>query len=118
MKIEDYLPFYLGCECWAFHSSFDGCRKLVTLDAVILGLVLEGSMTVKPILRKLSSMTDEEAKRFKVTKGIERNLKTLGGSIWTFDEVKELLSLHFDLFGLIDAGLALDKTTLTDATRK
>lgn len=63
---------------------------------------------VKPILRPLSDMTEEEEK---ATQAIVNEIGfgyELGASITRY-----LLSRHLDLFGWIDAGLAIDKTKTT-----
>lgn len=66
---------------------------------------------VKPILRRLEDMTEgdledmaEKERSAPVTK-----LPTIEGHA---ESVAYLLSKHFDLFGLIDAGLAIDAKTL------
>lgn len=66
-----------------------------------------GHDEAKPILRRLSSMTERECEEvLKITRSHAMPL--------TFFpvEIKTLLSLHFDLFGYIDSGKALDKATL------
>lgn len=62
---------------------------------------------VKIILRPLSDMRDEE-KFGKPGKSGEYPDK----EIFSFEHTRYLLSKHFDLFGLIEAGIAIDKTTL------
>lgn len=89
------------------------------------------SKTFKPILRPLSDMSDEEMKQCVLVKYNMRNtLKTtnlIGNKIqWTAsgfipdgeidllnassEIFRFLLSKHFDLFGLIESGLAIDAT--------
>jgi hypothetical protein len=113
MGIKDYLHLYLGCE-----MMYEG--EISTLESVSSsGLVGDENRDesgegwydvsdIKPILRPLSDMTDEEAKVMQPMfakyhkdgkQGIEFCAK-----ITTY-----ALQKHFDLFGLIDAGLAIDK---------
>jgi hypothetical protein len=74
-----------------------------------------------PILRPLSDITEDELMAIGVKPKREWHEPTLQESkkwivdnqyleIYSAKEVAYLLSKHFDLFGLIDAGLAIDKT--------
>jgi hypothetical protein len=90
---------------------------------------------VKPLLRPLSDLTKEEAKAvgsllhtvngkncraYKNEFGMWRiQYGNVHGQFWIIDntifnqrQTIYLLSKHFDLFGLIESGLAIDKTTL------
>jgi hypothetical protein len=119
--IKDYLHLYLGVYCqrmgqedvsnvykltgvsfddtqrqwWAYFENEEDCYAAIE--------------DVFPILRPLSDMTEEEL--------------LIGGPIpqtntfdvvgkWSPDQFVYLLSKGFDLFGLIEAGLAIDKTKL------
>jgi hypothetical protein len=131
-NIKDYIHLYLGRETnhgtlvgieldWATIRDNDG--------ELFYGLISD----LKPILRKLSSMTEDEVNEcWKLlgyndqitTPSIKRNfifedfsdkdnVESVTG--WTSFCVKllpYLLSKGFDLFGLIDANLAIDKDTL------
>ncbi len=76
--------------------------------------------SVKIILRPLSDMTEEEAKEVNVegAKGWRRINNGINDDIYLglihrqANEVKYLISKSFDVFGLIKAGLAIDRTTL------
>lgn len=83
---------------------------------------------VKPILRKLNSMTDEEREAndkqgsigwHSITKGepasAVNEVSQLGLAVVHRQarEMAHLLSLHFDLFNLIDNGFAIDRATLS-----
>lgn len=130
-KIEDYLHFYIGCEYW---REWDGKTGILSYNN-ILTLVASKVGTIKPILRSLSDMTKEEAIGRAMARGYKReyivNLKfkefgfefgnintgtflaTSGPYVaYKSEELLYLLSYSFDLFGLIEAGLALDKTSL------
>jgi len=78
---------------------------------------------IKPILRPFSDMTDEE--RIELSEiyglfGVEHMLTALKrGAKYvvdihvSFEGVRYLLSKHFDVFGLIESGKAINATTLT-----
>lgn len=152
-QLKDYLHFYLGCQ-------IDTGTGYVTLTAVqkevipctnFRVIVLNGNVThelmwsdrCKIVLRKLESMTEEEAEdlarlvtpkfRWEDIRILEvkpTEIHFMDGSKWYGDGVEEfndcyisliefapacfhyLLSRGLDLFGLIDAGLAINKATL------
>jgi hypothetical protein len=155
-NLKDYLPFYIGCEC----QTPLGIMELSSIDIhdqypvwfrymgrfgqytpklnyeVLSKHGLRGRAfyfnEVKPLLRPLSDMTEQEFKEiFKpiqpgdVTdedfKEAMQHLIKNGIDAFDFDGVSAqivfeytrlLLSKHFDIFELIPAGLAIDKTTL------
>lgn len=108
-EIKDYLHLYLGCEMTDEDNDF----KL--MEVTEYGFVTSqnefyqyGSRVLpKPILRSLSDITLEEKREW--TSYIKEN-KTDTAQQRSAEEVKWLLSKHFDLFGLTEAGLAIDKT--------
>lgn len=122
--INNYLHLYLGCDCmWAIivpgqEPTFEKCQlKIRELHGVLNNLAL-----CKPILRHLSSMTEEEAAQVNVVGSagwrlinpdpeVPTNI-TLGVVHRQSAEVAYLLSKGFDLFGLIDKGLAIDESTI------
>lgn len=111
-KIEDYLHLYLGCECICTNE-----RDIQTLTCVepvmkkawmITGISYHIDV-VKPILRPLSDMTEEEntiCNEFVIGCSANDNPNPM---YWTPLQFNYLLKQHFDLFGLIDAGLAIKK---------
>lgn len=112
-KISDYLHLYLGCDimilCYKDYSG--GTYKLTgKIFANIIDNYNPKEDLIKPILRPLSDMTEEERE--------ELNDIELGESSWpTVARALApcfawMLSKGFDLFGLIESGLAIDKTTL------
>lgn len=100
---KDYLHLYLGCEVviekssyWCVHEfDYHKGEKRLLLPSV-LTWVRNNEMIVKPILRPLSDMTEEED-------AIDCDLSPA-------EKFRFRLSKDFDLFGLIEAGLAIDKT--------
>lgn len=118
MNIKEYLHLYLGCEV---KREF----KRSILDADTLNYIDEHEIweDVKLILRPLSNISDGELLEvysilYPASSGVsyessinsaERALYNYGGrmapSVFVY-----LLYKHFDLFGLIEAGLAIAKT--------
>jgi len=96
-NLKDYLPFHLGCEMM-YATHHEPQSKTYTLKIESLAEALHfGDI---PILRPLSDMTEEE----KIESG--KLYKHLSPN---YEQFRWLLSKSFDLFGLIDAGLAIDK---------
>jgi hypothetical protein len=137
MNIKDYLHLYLGC------------RVRIVEDEVATGILIglverDGYNTehpcrvkierkgkhslyycfdyseIKPILRPLSDMTEEELQECGNMVYDFSGEPELNNHKWKDFEIAApeqfhwLLARHFDLFGLIEAGLAIDKTTLTE----
>lgn len=66
---------------------------------------------IKPYLRPMSSMTEEELKKFTGFASISQHRFFIGDSyFWynTYEEEDWLLAHHFDYRGLIEKGLALE----------
>lgn len=151
-KIEDYLHLYLGCEVEVDSKRPSG-NELVDdkrrgtfigyADPHKISVKLAfragphgqvNTFFVKPFLRPLSDMTEEEGREYAKHYGIKGDLpctiseengyvkisigyKNHGASLFPLSDygqkpesLRYLLSKHFDLFGLIEAGLAIDKT--------
>lgn len=115
-KIEDYLHLYLGCDIFVPRQNQDLKDDIMRLTAAkMCGYDLSN---VKPILRPLADMTEEEgalmddmAKRQRDNYIEIQNCKFFDGiRTESAEAFAFLLSKHFDLFGLIEAGLAIDKT--------
>lgn len=119
-ELKDYLHLYLGCKIMITDPK-DGEAKeraLVGIDNTFTNPVrcINGEYVsafdftdVKPILRPLESMTEEERvfhsslqARWPVTPA-HRHLTCIGETPESFHW---LLSKHFDLFNLIPEGLA------------
>lgn len=115
-----YLPYGLKVtkKDWAkiFKMDNDG----TTLNCVGIDYILK--VNAKPILRPLSYLTKEEVNGFSV--GVRLQLRHLiNNEIELFDdeaflsrvsyyELDWLFERHFDVFGLIEKGLAIDINTL------
>jgi hypothetical protein len=72
-------------------------------------------VNIKLVLRPLSDMTEEEKKEYEATRVFVRAtpVHQVGNMQWTPATFHYLLSKHFDLFGLIDSGQAISKSTST-----
>lgn len=116
-ELKDYLHLYIGCKL----------QRGGTVTYALLSAAEYASFDawsdLKPILRPLSDMTEEEKTEYKAKfNGMEStNIlpEIRAGRLINFHlnskspfEVAFLLSKGFDLFGLIEAGLAIDKTKI------
>lgn len=138
--IKQYLHYYLGCEIdtGTGYVTLIAVQKEVIPCADFRVIVLNGNVIhelhcddkCKLVLRKLESMTEGEWQeiRFHLSADIvaavpiikwqdrPRWVVVLENRIQTntlkFLDGIELIKRGFDLFGLIDAGLALDKATI------
>lgn len=114
--IQDYIHLYFGADCMEaiivpdqepeFERSHINIRTCFNLE--------RGLSLVKPILRPLSSMTQQEADEYNKLYGTLFNMADMINQVMqSASSIKYLLSRHFDLFNLIPEGLAIDSTTLT-----
>ena len=132
-EIKDYLHLYLGCEVMTLEGQgrlaeitrSSNCSDRVCIffkytvckiyeadgshDKVISNAhhYYFGSDDIKPILRPLSKMKKKENKELAEIIGLDTDKEV---HIWTPDQFVWLLKKGFDLFGLIESGLAIDKT--------
>lgn len=130
-KIEDYLHLYLGCDVTIGNwfpkdyskkvlESVEPSRKVAAIGFYYYNGETCTTSTrwelpivdIKPILRQLSDMTEEEANKSDALGSDEIN----GQLVLSPEAILYLLSKHFDLFGLIESGLAIDKSTLNQTT--
>ena len=75
------------------------------------GLNFNEDSNCKPILRRMESMTDEEAKALDVVYECDM-IHYMGGCLPRLPETIRIISAGFDLLGWIDQGLAVDRDTL------
>jgi hypothetical protein len=139
-NIKDYLHLYLGCDIFIPRPEPDRKDDIMRLTAE--KIFKYDLSNVKLLLHPLPDMTEDEArwlcelKEGTIIGQVDViNIKTHkvdfidgemdSGDGWcemkdkevlfkymNAEQVRYLLSKHFDLFGLIEAGLAIDKTTL------
>ncbi len=129
-KIEDYLHLYVGADVALAVEDFDYSEKLVGIHPVTEGvryltadrtgaISYRKSENIKPLLRPLSDMTEEE--RYKCQYNAQCFFLKETGPLDTDSLSIEqaaivtnyLIKQGFDLFELIEAGLAMDKTKLS-----
>lgn len=116
--INDYLHLYLGCECQ--FGYIDRIGRLSGIDErygwqifypgnPIVPYRFVRPELIKLLLRPLSDMTREEL--------LERGnylLEINHGANIEAEYFRWMVSHGFDVFGLISAGLAIDKTKLSN----
>lgn len=119
---KDYLHLYLGCEV---KTNKYGVGLLDSVSKTCVHVEFEKSINgfffddVKLLLRPLSDMTDKETIDVKkhydpVEKYIETGTFIVAnGKLHAY-----LLKQRFDLFNLIEDGLAIDKTTFKPKEKK
>lgn len=124
--IKDYLHLYLGCDC-------DRSGRLERIDYSFLVWCENNHRLkdVKPILRALSDMTEEEIQTLYGIYNSGKECKPHLLKTWysnfnwhyadasqhrvRFDAIPFLLSRGFDLFNLIPDGLAINKSSLKNS---
>lgn len=114
-NIKDYINLYVGQKAY---DTFNDCEVEITNSNInMYGNDID---QLKPILRPLSDMTEEEieyiAIELKAGKWNAPDLKHMPDIAFTQNHLKPeiflyLLKQGFDLFGLIESGLAINKTT-------
>lgn len=123
MEFEDLSHLYIGCKA---KDTFNDV--ILDWDIKNAHMYSESIDQIKPILRPLSDMAEDEVKEVDrhgaegwhtIAKGepvSTGNSFEMVGLAVTHRQAREtayLLSKHFDLFGLIASGQAIDATTLT-----
>lgn len=133
MKLElrhlaPYLPY--GLSLW--HSYNKKSYPLVVHNGTVsmrggfnINEVINDNDEIKPILRPLSDLTKEvevNGKKFVPIEGIKESQRhlffredienPLEGL--QYSEIQKLFEWHFDVFGLTEAGLAIDINTLSE----
>lgn len=128
-KVKEYIRYYIGQEAFSYDEQRNGIITGIGNDFVRLdinGVGLLASFTnIKPILRRIESLTDEEISvvgkthTFKEASGnpisspkllqdirimtLDKNFRT------NIQNFHYLLSIGIDLFNLIDNNLAIEK---------
>lgn len=138
--IKDYLHLYLGCNAKVDTSKPDCLLitgEIIEIDSLCIDYCIHGNLaTVLPILRPLSNMTGKEVielfhlsyndanYQFEEFQKVDNNefgwrARNQNGmecfvpaNSFKPEVFQWLLSKHFDLFGLIESNLALDKTKI------
>lgn len=124
MKLQYIIHFYIGQECEAHDGirgllmAYDSLETLCQLDLGGMGPSYHpyDVSDIKPLLRPLSDMTLIEKAEYETLFGHNPNERDEWYTTLLIMDIGKpeawawLLSRGFDLFGLIDAGLAIDKT--------
>lgn len=109
-NIKDYLHLYVGCEI-AFSEDNYKYKGFHLTNSFISQ---QKQYEFKPILRLLTNMTNEERIEFVTLINIgilHINIPNQNNNFHT-EQFLYLLKKGFDLFGLIEAGLAIDKSKI------
>lgn len=133
-KIEDYLHLYLGCSVMierhesntyntSGKSALQGPYKLAGIDisnnsrqVKIESFSLTENDIIRPVLRPLNDMTEDEAiefgwmRLFTLEHFVEKKM-------FQSDRLAHMLVRYFDLFDLIQDGLALDATKMKSVVK-
>lgn len=114
-KLKNYLHLYLGCEVQCVKGEQSLLREYNISQGQVFRLGSNRIFAVlmlidyfKLILRPLSSMTEEESLELEKYPMAYDTMQRW----WSSEQFVWLLSKGFDLFGLIEAGLAIDKTLM------
>jgi hypothetical protein len=107
MNIEDYLPFYMGCECMYLDTgpwTLFGVYQYGYVELLRFGKIQKvRAKDVRPILRSLHDLTQVERTRVHAP-------AATGYPQWFGPKsFRYLLKHKVDLFGLIKEGLAIDE---------
>ena len=94
------LPYGTMVECSIGNAAMD-----VVLHSAHIDEFIEQMLIVKPYLRPMSSMTEEERKEFKKAVVESQNIDGISASTYVSDW---LISKHFDVRNIIPKGLALE----------
>lgn len=114
MELKDVIHFYIGCEVQWKHDT-KSKFWLVGYDVETVRLKTQNGASIFPIkteditifIRPLSDMTEEEQNAYWFLNSVRDSKEQCEAT-----NTRYLLSKHFDLFGLIESGQAINKTTL------
>ena len=124
--IKGYLGYEVECECMTRHLA--NPKTVEIYDSILDKVIFDNGRGhyfykyIKPILRPIEYLTDEEIKQLwyempsyldNVNYNKERTLSHLFDNIQSLDyqTMEYLSSIHIDYFGLISQGLAIKKET-------
>jgi len=117
MKLElkhlaPYLPYKLQIVYEDYACELEGLDTHI--DSVIVERVNCDLEYIKPILRPLSDLNKEEYADFKHKYNLREieDWNNANPNSWSLECAIRLFQMHFDVFGLIEKGLAVDINTL------
>lgn len=120
-ELAPYLPYGLDLK---INTPFGTTDRKFEIDCGNDFNLHLSQCNIKPILRPLSDLTKEievdgeyfiPSREYHYLRFEEISSYKGGANVMNFIQVREqnvLLELHFDIYGLIDAGLAIDINTL------
>lgn len=116
IKLElKHLSAYLPYKLEGVFTVYDSIHTVTSLSLIYVNRELE-YRHFKPILRPLSDLTRKELEQEGFDSHIDYLTYENKGSDWTlkapFNMVQYLLKKHFDIYNLIESGLAIDINTL------
>lgn len=133
-ELAPYLPYKLRVQGSHWVGDLLGIRHTKKKDGTeIQGAFIQADSynyefaiplhTFKPILRPLPDLTkesgikDEDLTEFEKTlkdpwKGAVALVQIANASEWTYSDVERMFKRHYDVFGLIKKGLAIDINTI------
>lgn len=119
MKLQDYLHYYLygniyevGVTTCQLIGIGDTYYTIKTKQGTLL--TLSNRANIKLVLRRLEDMPEKEGiEMFGTDRYWDIVCKEGKWDLFSSKEFQYLLQQHFDLFGLIPAGLAIDIKTIT-----
>lgn len=121
--IKDYLHLYLGCKIMCVVGSADNeyNGQIENNSALLLDKHSNGNW--KLILRPLLDMSEEEHEAYDTHYMALEHLREEDHHLLCDAEIQAemtrwLISLGIDMFGLIEAGLAIDKTTTSSPSKE
>ncbi len=110
LKASDFR-FFIGCSCYITSSSAETLSIIegVDADSVISNGAKHSPGSIKPIMRRFESLSRHEVEQLNKLWPKENITRTTFDSIQLdADIINYLTSLHVDVFGWIDQGLAVD----------
>lgn len=118
-QLGDYINFYHNAQFLDLKAEpDDNIIKLDSITSYSTAYDKNGNdipfSELKPILRPLSDMTEDEKKEMMQQKHKYDTGNAMSHAVTDHAyRVKWAIEKDFDLFGLIDAGIAIDKSSMT-----
>lgn len=112
LKAIDFR-FFIGCPCYITDTDSPVPSTIEGIDGQLNMIISErvnyDPILIKPVLRRFNSLSRHEVEQLNKLWPNESIKRTTEGSIQLDAEIiNYLTSLHVDVFGWIDKGLAID----------
>ena len=102
------LPYRVICDMWFEGNEANKITEVLKCGGLMRLMNSEFNFIVKPYLRPMSNMTDEEEKIYSQMWNLQDEYPTDADIQFKIDVFDWLLAHHFDFRGLIEKGLALE----------